>query len=183
MLNLEVGNSYQSRYVLKCPSLVDYGRYLTKYQISNFKQYNPCSNMLESRYPTNLNSPNWYYLDMIVIDEKFVVIKEINGYLVDMILINSFRSGYDGKVMVLSRHLMLLSTKMLHKTSLLNTPTTWWQTDAILAPLMSHLCTKIYNGVTSRKLTKKRVILYDDFDDSRKCLTVTSRKTGPECQQ
>jgi hypothetical protein len=30
---------------------------------------------------------------MIVIDEKFLVIKEINGYLVDMILINSFRSG------------------------------------------------------------------------------------------
>jgi hypothetical protein len=27
--------------------LVDYGRYLTKYQISNFKQYNPCSNMLD----------------------------------------------------------------------------------------------------------------------------------------
>jgi hypothetical protein len=34
-------------------------------------------------------------LDMIVIDEKFPVIKEINGYLVDMILINSFRSGGD----------------------------------------------------------------------------------------
>jgi hypothetical protein len=54
-------------------------------------------------------------------------------------------------------------------------------TDAIgtiaLIPLMSHLCTKIYNGVTSRKLTKKRVIFYDDFDDSRKCLTITSRKT------
>jgi hypothetical protein len=33
------------------------------------------------------------FLDMIVIDEKFLVIKEINGYLVDMILINSFRSG------------------------------------------------------------------------------------------
>jgi hypothetical protein len=32
---------------------------------------------------------------MIVIDEKFLVIKEINGYLVDMILINSFRSGSD----------------------------------------------------------------------------------------
>jgi hypothetical protein len=32
--------------------------------------------------------------DMIVIDEKFLVIKEINGYLVVMILINSFRSGY-----------------------------------------------------------------------------------------
>jgi hypothetical protein len=31
---------------------------------------------------------------MIVIDEKFLVIKEINGYLVDMILINSFRSGF-----------------------------------------------------------------------------------------
>jgi hypothetical protein len=30
---------------------------------------------------------------MIVIDEKFLVIKEINGYLVVMILINSFRSG------------------------------------------------------------------------------------------
>jgi hypothetical protein len=30
---------------------------------------------------------------MIVIDEKFLVIKEINGYLVDMILINSIRSG------------------------------------------------------------------------------------------
>jgi hypothetical protein len=30
---------------------------------------------------------------MIVIDEKFLVIKEINGYLVIMILINSFRSG------------------------------------------------------------------------------------------
>jgi hypothetical protein len=30
---------------------------------------------------------------MIVIDEKFLVIKEINGYLVDMILINSFWSG------------------------------------------------------------------------------------------
>jgi hypothetical protein len=30
---------------------------------------------------------------MIVIDEKFLVIKEINGYLVDMIMINSFRSG------------------------------------------------------------------------------------------
>jgi hypothetical protein len=28
------------------------------------------------------------------IDEKFLVIKEINGYLVDMILINSFRSGH-----------------------------------------------------------------------------------------
>jgi hypothetical protein len=32
---------------------------------------------------------------MIVIDEKFLVIKEINGYLVVMILINSFRSGCD----------------------------------------------------------------------------------------
>jgi hypothetical protein len=32
---------------------------------------------------------------MIIIDEKFLVIKEINGYLVDMILINSFRSGLD----------------------------------------------------------------------------------------
>jgi hypothetical protein len=31
---------------------------------------------------------------MIVIDEKFLVIKEINGYLVVMILINSFRSGH-----------------------------------------------------------------------------------------
>jgi hypothetical protein len=31
---------------------------------------------------------------MILIDEKFLVIKEINGYLVVMILINSFRSGY-----------------------------------------------------------------------------------------
>jgi hypothetical protein len=41
---------------------------------------------------------NWYYLDMIVIDEKFLVIKEINGYLVDMILINSFRSGYTHKL-------------------------------------------------------------------------------------
>jgi hypothetical protein len=30
---------------------------------------------------------------VIVIDEKFLVIKAINGYLVDMILINSFRSG------------------------------------------------------------------------------------------
>jgi hypothetical protein len=30
---------------------------------------------------------------MIVIDEKFLVIKEINGYLAVMILINSFRSG------------------------------------------------------------------------------------------
>jgi hypothetical protein len=30
---------------------------------------------------------------MIAIDEIFLVIKEINGYLVDMILINSFRSG------------------------------------------------------------------------------------------
>jgi hypothetical protein len=30
---------------------------------------------------------------MIVIYEKFLVIKEINGYLVVMILINSFRSG------------------------------------------------------------------------------------------
>jgi hypothetical protein len=30
---------------------------------------------------------------MIIIDEKFLVIKEINGYLVVMILINSFRSG------------------------------------------------------------------------------------------
>jgi hypothetical protein len=27
--------------------LVDYGRYLNKYQTSNFKQYNPCSNMLD----------------------------------------------------------------------------------------------------------------------------------------
>jgi hypothetical protein len=36
------------------------------------------------------------------------------------------------------------------------------------------------NGMTSRKLTKKRVIFYDDFDDSRKCLTMTSRKTGPK---
>jgi hypothetical protein len=45
MLNLEVGNSYQSRYVLKCTK---FGwLYLTKYQISNFKQYNPCSNMLD----------------------------------------------------------------------------------------------------------------------------------------
>jgi hypothetical protein len=34
---------------------------------------------------------------MIVIDEKFLVIKEINGYLVDMILINSIRSGPDRK--------------------------------------------------------------------------------------
>jgi hypothetical protein len=33
---------------------------------------------------------------MIVIDEKFLVIKEINGYLVDMILINSIRSGTAG---------------------------------------------------------------------------------------
>jgi hypothetical protein len=32
------------------------------------------------------------------IDEKFLVIKEINGYLVDMILINSFRSGYTHKL-------------------------------------------------------------------------------------
>jgi hypothetical protein len=30
---------------------------------------------------------------MIAIDEKFLAIKEINGYLVDMILINSIRSG------------------------------------------------------------------------------------------
>jgi hypothetical protein len=36
---------------------------------------------------------------MIIIDEKFLVIKEINAYLVDMILINSFRSGYDIIVM------------------------------------------------------------------------------------
>jgi hypothetical protein len=40
---------------------------------------------------------------MIVIDEKFLVIKEINGYLVDMILINSFRValslGYVGYVL------------------------------------------------------------------------------------
>jgi hypothetical protein len=38
-----------------------------------------------------------YYLDMIVIDEKFLVIKEINGYQVDMILINSFRSEGGGE--------------------------------------------------------------------------------------
>jgi hypothetical protein len=35
---------------------------------------------------------------MIVIDEKFLVIKEINGYLVDMILINSIRSGHCGVI-------------------------------------------------------------------------------------
>jgi hypothetical protein len=35
---------------------------------------------------------------MIVIDEKFLVIKEINGYLLDMILINSIRSGRSGGI-------------------------------------------------------------------------------------
>jgi hypothetical protein len=41
--------------------------------------------------PTNLNGPNWYYLDIIIIDEKFLVIKDMIWY--DMILINYFRSG------------------------------------------------------------------------------------------
>jgi hypothetical protein len=36
--------------------LVDYGRYLTKHQISNFKHYNPSSNMLDIQ--TDLNTTN-----------------------------------------------------------------------------------------------------------------------------
>jgi hypothetical protein len=45
---------------------------------------------------------------MIVIDEKFLVIKEINGYLVDMLLINSFRSG-------LQKYLRIIITIFRHQ--------------------------------------------------------------------
>jgi hypothetical protein len=56
---------------------------------------------------------------MIVIDEKFLVIKEINGYLVDIILINYFRSGLWGT----GRSLGQLR-QLMHKGQVRH-----WQTD------------------------------------------------------
>jgi hypothetical protein len=56
--------------------LVNSGRYITKHQISHFKQYNPGSNKLDMQQIWTVQID--INLDMIVIDEKFLVIKEIN---------------------------------------------------------------------------------------------------------
>jgi hypothetical protein len=56
--------------------LANSGRCLTKHQISHFKQYNPGCNKLDMQQIWTVQSD--INLDMIVIDEKFLVIKEIN---------------------------------------------------------------------------------------------------------
>jgi hypothetical protein len=53
--------------------LVNSGRYLTKHQISHFKQYNPCSNKLNMQQIWTVQID--INLDMVVFDEKFLVIK------------------------------------------------------------------------------------------------------------
>jgi hypothetical protein len=56
--------------------LVNSGRYLTKHPISHFKQSNPGSNKLDMQQIWTVQID--INLDMIVIDEKFLAIKEIN---------------------------------------------------------------------------------------------------------
>jgi hypothetical protein len=52
--------------------LVNSGRYLTKHQTSHFKQYSPGSNKLDIQQIWTVQID--INLDMIVIDEKFLVI-------------------------------------------------------------------------------------------------------------